>query len=623
MPTLNGAEDAEVVLPLPMAPNAAQIRGREDYNILAKLKPGVSVEAAQSEMDALTASLRVEHPDVYPPNGGLTFRIVPLREQVVGHARRSIVVLIGAVGCLLLVACANVANLLLSRALVRSKEIALRVVLGAGTARILRHLLLALAGGAAGLLLSHLGVRAIQSLGAESVPRASAIAIDAEVLLFTLLVSTASGLLFGLVPALRVSRLDLNDQLKSVSRSASAGSAVWGRGGNLRRVLVAAELALSVMLLIGAGLLVRSFARLQEVHPGFNAAHTMTVELTLSGREYTDVAVMLEAYRDLWARLGRIPGVTAAGGVSALPLSQMMSWGPVTVEGRIPPPGEKFVNVDQRIVAGDYFRAMEIPLLGGRAFTEQDTRANPRVAIVDSHMARQLWPGQDPVGKRLKLGALDSNSPWVTVVGIVGRIRQDGLDAESRIAIYVPQTQYPTRAMNAVVRSRGDAASLTPAIREQIRELDPDLPMYGVRTMDERVDASLARRRFSMLLLTLFAVLALGIASVGVYGVISYLVTQGVREIGIRLALGATPRRILGMVVQHGMRVALTGVASGLAGALLLTRFMRGLLFGVGERDPLTFVATPVVLAAVALAATYIPARRAARIDPIESLRRE
>jgi predicted permease len=266
---------------------------------------------------------------------------------------------------------------------------------------------------------------------------------------------------------------------------------------------------------------------------------------------------------------------------------------------------------------------MEIPLLGGRIFNEQDTRTNPRVAVIDSYMAEQLWPGQDPIGRRLKLGGLDSTSPWVTIVGMVGRIRQDALDSESRIALYLPQTQYPTRAMNIVVRGRGDAESLTPAIRQQISEIDPDLPMYGVRTMDDRVDASLARRRFSMLLLTLFACLALGIASVGVYGVIAYLVSQGVREIGIRLALGATPRRILGMIVGQGMRVALTGVAVGLAGSLVLTRFMRGLLFGVGERDPLTFVVTPALLAAVALAATYIPARRAARIDPIESLRRE
>ena len=629
VPTLGVVADAELVLPLPLPPNAPQIRGREDYNVVAKLKPGVSVRQAQAEMDGLTARLRRDHPELYPPNGGLTFSVVPLQEQVVGDVRRSLVILVGAVGFVLLIACANVANLLLSRAVARQREMAVRAALGAGRARLVRQLLtesllLALAGGALGRVFAALSLQGIRVLGAKSVPRLHEIGIDTGVLAFTLAVSALSGLLFGLAPALRLGRVDLQRALQDAGRGAAGAGSVWGRGQNLRRSLVVAELALSVVLLIGAGLLVRSFAHLQQVSPGFNVSDVLTFELTMTGRKYADVQALSETYRQLWARLARIPGVTAAGGVSALPLSQMMSWGPITIEGRTPPPGEKFVNADQRMVAGGYFRAMEIPLLQGRDFNEQDTRANPRVAIVDEYMARQMWPGQDPIGKRLRTGGIDTNvnAPWMTVVGVVGRIKQDTLESESRIALYLPHAQVPARAMNVVVRARG-AAALTSLVRREIRELDPDLPLYGVRTMEARVDESLARRRFSMLLLTLFAALALGLATIGIYGVIAYLVSQGTRELGIRLALGATPSRILGAIVAHGMSIAAVGVGLGLAGAFALTRVMGSLLYGVRASDPLTFLGIAALLTAIALAASLIPARRAARIDPVVSLRTE
>ena len=627
MPTLNGAENAELVLPLPLGPKAAEFRGREDYNIIGALKPGTSTGAAQAEMDAITARLRRDHPEVYPPNGGLTFSIVPLHEQVVGDVRRSLVVLAGAVGFVLLIACANVANLLLSRALARQREMAIRSALGAGRARIVRQLmtesvLLAVAGGGLGLLLSLASVEWIHALGTRSIPRLHDIAVDGRVLMFTLGVSLLSGVLFGLAPALRLSRLDLHDNLKDASRGSAGIGAVWGRGGHIRRVLVVSELALSVMLLIGAGLLVRSFIHLQQTPPGFNPSGLLTLELTMSGRRYTGAPVVVETYRQLWPRLDRLPGVTAAGAASALPLSQMFSWGPITVEGRTRQPGEAFINADQRIVAGRYFEAMEIPLRSGRFFTEHDTRETGRVAIVDEFMAEQLWPGQDPIGKRLQTGT-NSDAPWTTVVGVVGRVKQYALDSDSRIAMYFAHAQYPIRAMNVVLRTRADPAALTADVRRELREVDPDLPMYGVRTMAERVDESLARRRFSMLLLTLFAGLALGLASIGTYGVLAYLVSQGTREIGIRLALGATPRRILVLIVRHGMTVALAGVALGVAGALLLTRFMRTLLFGVTASDPLTFAGIAGLLTLVALLASYLPARRAARIDPMVSLRSE
>ena len=628
LPTLNGAEDAEIVLPLPLGEDDARIRTREDYNIIGKLKPGVGVAEAQAEMDAITARLRREYPAEYPPNGGLTFSIVPLQEQVVGNVRQTLVVLTGAVGFVLLIACANVTNLLLSRALARQKEIAVRAALGAGRGRLVRQLLtesvmLSCAGGALGLLLAWSSIYGIRALGQSSVPRLHEIAIDSRVLLFTLGISIAAGILFGLAPALRLGRPDLLGFLKDAGRGASGAGAVWGRGRNLRRLLVVAELALSVVLLVGAGLLIRSFIRLQEVPPGFDASNVLTLELTMIGKKYPDATAALETYRQLWEKLARLPGVSASGGVSALPLSQMFSWGPITVDGRTPPAGEEFINADMRMIGGDYLRAMRIPLREGRFFNEHDTRTNPRVVIVDEHMAEQLWPGVSPLGGRIRIGGAESTTPWLTVVGVVGRIKQYTLDADSRIAIYLAQTQYPARAMNVVLRSSTDPAGLAGAVRQQVSALDPDLPIYNVRTMEERVRASLAPRRFAMLLLAVFAALALGLAAIGIYGVMAYLVSQGTRELGIRIALGATPRGIVTLVVRQGLGVAAAGIALGVGAAFVLTRFMQSLLFGVGAADPLTFAAIPALLAGVALVASCVPARRAARIDPVVSLSAE
>jgi predicted permease len=630
LPTLGGAEHAEIMIPLPLAADAATVRNREDYNILGKLKPGVQVEAAQKEMDGITARLRDAHPDFYPPNGGLTFSIVPLQEYVVGSVRRSVVVLGAAVACVLLIACANVANLLLSRGLARQREIAVRSAIGASRSRIAAQLLtesvlLAAAGGIVGLVFASWTLDAIRLLGTKSVPRLHEITMNVEVLLFTLAVSLLSGILFGLAPTLRLSRMDVQSNLKDAGRGSSAATALWGRGNNLRRALVVTELALSVMLLIGAGLLIRSFIQLQRVPPGFNPSGVLTLELTMTGRKYADAATVLETYKQLWQRLAHLPGVTAAGGVSALPLSGMMAWGPITVEGRMPAAGEKFINVDIRIVGGDYFSAMQIPLRSGRLFNEHDTRQSQRVVLIDEHMAAQLWPGEDPVGKRIRTGGFDvtANTPWMVVVGVVGRIKQDALDADSRMAIYSAQTQVPGRGMNVVVRTEADPAGLANAVRRQIHELDPDLPLYNVRTMENRVDESLARRRFSMLLLTLFAMLALGLAAVGIYGVIAFLVSQSTREMGIRMALGATPGGIRKLIVKQGLLVAIVGVGIGVTGALFLSTFISALLFGVKARDPLTFAAIPLILGGVALLASYVPAIRASKIDPVVSLRTE
>jgi predicted permease len=628
MPTLDGAEQADILLPLPLPADASRNRDHEDYNIIGKLKPGVSIKQAQAEMDTITAHLRRDYPETYPPNGGLTFGIVPLLEQVVGDVRRTLYVLLGAVAFVLLIACANVANLLLSRAVARQKEIAIRTAMGANRIRIARQLLtesilLALSGGILGVLFSYWSLHWIHILGPKSVPRLNAISINRETLIFTFLLSLLSGILFGLAPALRASLLNLHATLKDAGRGSAGTSSMWGHGNNLRRLLVVSELALCVMLLIGAGLLIRSFARLQDVQPGFNPRNVLTLELTMSSRKYDDKQAVLATYHQLFERLERLPGVTAAGAVTALPLSEMFAWGPITVEGRVLPPGENFINADERMVNGHYFQAMEIPLLEGRLFNDQDTATSPPVLIIDDYMAKQLWPNQDSVGKRIHFGGVTAKAPWVTVVGVVGRIKQYTLDSDSRIAFYLPQTQHVTRAMNVVVRSGIDPAALGSAVKQEIRGLDGDLPLYNVRTMTQRVDESLARRRFSMLLLVLFACLALVLATIGVYGVMAYLVSQGTREIGIRMALGATPGGILSLVVRKGMILALSGVAIGLAGAFALTRLMQSLLFGVDATDPLTFVAISGLLTLIALIASYIPAQRAARIDPAVSLRYE
>jgi predicted permease len=629
MPTLDGAEQAEILLPLPLPANAAQNRDREDYNIVGKLKPGVSVQQAQAEMNTITAHLRHDFPEVYPPNGGLTFGIVPLLEQVVGNVRRTLYLLLGAVGFVLLIACVNLANLQLSRGVARQKEFAVRAALGATRARIVRQLLtesvlLAFAGGALGIALAFLALYLVQLLGPQSVPRVNNIGIGLGALAFTLVVCILSAILFGLAPALRVSRVDVQTALQDTSRTSAGASAIWGRGNNLRRSLVIAEIALCAMLLIGAGLLIRSFVRVRDVNPGFNPRNVLTLELMMTGERYKNKEAVLAAYHELWQRLESLPGVTAAGAVTSLPLSQMFAWGPITVEGRVPPPGEKFINADIRVANGHYFQAMEIPLREGRLFSDDDLANKPGVAVVDDYMAQQLWPNQDPIGKRLHFGGInDTDSPWITVVGVVGRVKQYTLDADSRIALYVPQMQYQTRAMNVVMRSSNDPVALAGAVKQQIHELNPDLPLYNVTTMQERFDKSLARRRFTMLVLGTFAAISLVLAMIGIYGLIAYLVGQGSREVGIRLALGATPANIKTLIVRGGMVLALWGVGIGIGGALVVSRLMRSLLFGVGVTDVVTFVAVPALLACIAFFASYIPARRASRIDPSTSLRCE
>lgn len=568
LPILTGPDQVEIVLSLPMPNGAAQIRTHEDYTILGRLRRGVSLEKAQAEMDTLTARLRRDYPEVYPPNGRLTFSIVPLLDQVVGNTRRPLALLLAAVGFVLLIVCANVTNLLLTRAVSREKEIAVRAALGANQKRIVRQLLteslaMAAGGGALGVLLAWLSVRWIQTLGAGSVPRLQEISIDPRVALFTLAVSLGAGVIMGLAPALRSSRLALSGTLGNASRGVSGGT-LWGRGNHFRRLLVVGEVALSVVLLIGAGLLIRSFARLNNVPPGFQAPGVLTFDLAMARRKYNSAPVILSAYRELWERMERLPGVTAAGGITSLPFTDQFSWTPITIEGRVPPAGEKFLNADARIAGGRYFEAMRIPLIAGRFFNEDDTRDKPRVTIVDERMAREFWPGQSAIGKRIQVLYLGRDS-WLTIVGVVGRVKQDSLDGDPRIAFYQPQTQASARAMTVVLRTGADPLAMTGAAKREIQQLDAALPMYSVRSMEQLVAQSLAPRRFLENLLTLFAAIALVLAALGIYGVMACQVSQGTRELGIRAALGATRKTIVWMVLGRGMTLAVCGVAIGMA----------------------------------------------------------
>ncbi|HET9370407.1 MAG TPA: ADOP family duplicated permease, partial [Vicinamibacterales bacterium] len=547
---------------------------------------------------------------------------------VVGGVRTSVIVLAGSVGFVLLIACANVANLLLARAASRQREVAIRSALGASRGRLARQLLtesvvLAVIGGAVGVALAMAGVRWMHALQPQNVPRLGSIAVDTPVLLFTAGLSIASGILFGLAPVFGSGRVNVQAVLRDAGRGMAASGALLGRGLGLRRLLVVAELALAVMLLIGAGLLVRSFAHVLRQPAGFDASGVLTFELSLAGQRYPDAAAVRQGYQNLWERLDQLPGVVRTGAVTTLPLTARMAWGPMTAEGVAPPPGENFYNADMRTAGGRYFEAMGIPLIRGRLFGPEDVAGGQRVVIVDDVMADELWPGQDPIGRRVKFGDANSPSPWETVIGVVGRVKHYGLDTGGRMAMYRSLTQSGARTMFVTVRASVHPESLVAPVTAAVHAVDPDVPISNMRTMSGRVSASLAQRRFAMTLLSLFAVVALALAGIGVYGVLAFLVSQGTREVGIRIALGATPWTILGMVVGRGLGVTAAGVLIGLAGAFALTRFMQSLLFGVPAADLATFGGVAAAATLIAIAASVIPARRASAVDPMVSLRSE
>ena len=624
IPTVSGLDRADVLLPLPLSAELRQNRGSENYNVMARLKAGVTLAQAQAQVDAIVESLKQDYPDAYPANSGFTISVQPLFEEVVGAIRPALLVLLGAVAFVLLIACVNVANLLLTRATARQKEFAIRTALGAGRLRLVRQLLtegvlLSLAGGALGLLLAVWSLDALRGLNVNSVPRLREVSVDTRVLFFTFAVSLLVGLVFGLVPALKATRTSLNKVMKEDGRAAAGP-----RGNRVRSLLIASEIALSLMLLIGAGLLIRSFVKLQNVDPGFRADKVLSLRLSLVGQKYPNVDVRAEFYRRLWERLNTTPGIEAAGGVSVLPLSPGVSWGGIWVEGYAAAPGETSLQSDQRITSPDYFKVMGIELRQGRFFEASDAKEGQKVAVIDERFADQFFPGADPLGKRLKRGDLSSDNPWITIVGVVRTVNQYALDSEPpRPAFYTPHAQDPGSTMYVVVRTAGDPAQMAGVVTGEVNTLDADLPVYGVSPMEQRLSGSLAERRFSLLLLGVFAVLAMLLAAVGIYGVMNYSVAQRTHEIGIRMALGAQVKDVYRLVIGHGLRLTLGGVAAGIVGALFLTRFMAGLLYGISATDWVTFMGVSLFLAAVALAACYLPARKAAKVDPMMALRYE
>ena len=602
----------DVCVPLRLSVEKAP-RGLHFLRVLGRLRPGPDLAQARAELESAARQMRT---DKLTRHG---IEIVPLQESMVGETRPALLVLLGAVGFVLLIACANATNLLLARAATRRKEIAIRLAVGAGRLRLIRQLLtetliLSVLGGGLGLLLALWGVDLLVS-AVPRLPRLEEIRIDGVVLAFTTGISLLTGLLFGLAPALQAASADLQESLKEGGRQ-SGGSAARRR---LRNLLVVSEVALSLVLLIGAGLLIRSFERVLGDERGFDASRVLAVDLNLPPAS-SEPAKQIAFFSALLDRVQKLPGVEAAGVVSHLPLSGNNTNSGIKIEGRSWPEDETPL-ADDRLVSTDYFRSLRIPILKGRAFTEQDREGAPRVAIINESLARRFFPNVDPIGKRIDMNW--KSSGWQEIVGVVGDVKHDGLDLPSSPAIYVPFLQAPDAGMTLVVRSGGDPLGLVQVIRDEVHHVDKNQPLSRVRTMEAVVAESVGPRRISMSLLSGFAALALFLAAIGIYGVIACSVTQRTHEIGIRMALGAGRGDVLRLVVGQGLKLVGMGVALGLIAAWPLARLLSGLLFKVSATDPWTFAAIPLLLAGVALCACYLPARRAARVDPLTALRFE
>jgi putative ABC transport system permease protein len=605
-----------------VAPNR---HGYEYLLGVARLKHGVSVGQAQAEIDRVADRLRA---DFYESGWGII--LTPLREQLVGDIRPALWILLGSVGCVLLIACANVANLLLARAASRQREISIRTALGAGRWRVVRQLLtesalLALAGGALGLLLAFLGVRllaatALMEIGGPAI-EPDTVAIDPPVLAFTLIVALLTGLLFGLVPALQASRPDVVRALNEGGRSAAIGAS----GHRLLNLFVVCEMAIAMVLLIAAGLLIRSFVRLQGVDPGFRSAGVLTVRVSLPPDGYQDGARVAAFYRQVVERIAALPGVGGAAVIDNVPMGGNNQQASFDLEGMPSAPGEPGPHGDTRTVSPGYFSVMGIPLLQGRLFDSRDSEDALPVAVIDETLARRYWPDGDPIGQRIAAGweSRDDTPRWRQIVGVVGHTRQYGLDGLSKFQYYFPQEQSPRREMAVVVRAASNPLGLVAAIRRVVADIDPNQPIYAERTMQQILAGSLAARRFSMLLLSIFAAVALLLAAVGIYGVMSYSVTQRTRELGVRMALGASTGDVLRLVVRQGLTLALIGLGLGIGAALALSRVLVSLLFEVTATDPATFAGLSTLLVLIAAVACLVPALRAARVDPVTALRHE
>jgi putative ABC transport system permease protein len=608
--------DAELWTPLGLDPALDyRIRAGRYLKGLARLAPGVTAAEADAQLQALARQLEEEYPRF---NGGWSAAVVPLTEQVVGAARRTIFVLAGVVAFVLLIACANVANLQLARAAGRRREIAVRAALGASRARVVRDLLtesvlLAMVGGGLGLLLALWGTEALVAAAPAGLPRADEIGISGRALLFTCVLSLATGVLFGLMPALQASRADLHETLKEGSRGTTANRA--------RGLLVAAQLALSLVLLVGAGLMLRSFAELSRVSPGFTAEHLLTARVSLPDARYDTDPKQGALFASLLERARGLPGVRSASVINFLPFGGLGSATNYFIAGRpLPRPNDEPVATISA-VDPDFFRTMEIPVLQGEPFTERDGPTAPKKVAISRRLADEQFPGMDPIGQRILM-------PWrdtlvAEIVAVVGDVHSAGLDSMPRPTLYWNFAQFPWSGATVVVRTSGDPLSVAEPLRRELQAIDPELPLGRVKPMEAYLGDSVATRRFTMLLIGAFAAVAVILAAIGIAGVMTNGVAQRTREIGVRLALGARPADVLRMVLRQGMTMVAAGIVAGVLGALALTRVLQGLLYGTSPTDPLTFAGVAALLAVIALVATYLPARRATRVDPLEALRSE
>jgi putative ABC transport system permease protein len=598
-------------------------RTNEFLSFIGRLAPGVTADRAQAEMHTLARQLKATFRNSYASDWDL--QVTTLNDEASGGLRTALLVLLGAVGFVLLIACANVANLQLARTAGRAREIAVRVALGASPTQLMRQLLtesvlLSLVGGAIGVLLAAWGVPALLALTPRTLPSTGQVQTDLAVLAFALAASVATGLLFGVLPAVQVGRADVHESLKEGSR----GSVGDRRSLALRRGLVVTTVALALTLLSGAGLLIRSFSRLVGVDPGFQPDRLLTFNVSLPQAKYSNDTVRIAVLNRLVAAIQAVPGVVSAGGTSNIPFGGNWSTSSFNVEGYQPPTSASMPWGDVRVVTAGYLPAIRAPLKAGRQFDESDRLGGAWVCIVDEDLVRRFWPHADPIGKRITFNNLtDTNITWINVVGVVAHTLHTGLDDQHRVQVYFPLSQRGLPFLGVVVRTAGDPMAVLGSVRAAVREVDADIPLAGVNTMDALITQTTGPRRFSLLLLAGFAALAMVLASIGLYGVMSYTVTQRARELGVRLALGAGTGDVLGLVLRQGIQLAMAGVVIGLVAALALTRVMKGMLFNVGATDPVTFVLMPLLLVGVAGLASWLPARRATRVDPIEALRTE
>jgi predicted permease len=598
---------------------------------IARIKPDLTVQQAQAKLDSFVGNLRNEFPKDYPPEIGWSVRLLPAREALVGSVQTTLLMLLGAVGLVLLIGCVNIANLLLARSSARQREMAIRLAMGAGRGRLTRQLLtesllLSFLGGAVALVIVIALKSLLLGLVPPDTPRLNEVGVNPSVLIFVFLISTLTGLLFGLIPALQASRPDLVGNLKEGSQGAGSGA----HHQRFRSGLVIVEFALSLVLMIAAGLLLRSFARLMDVNPGFDSSHVLLARIWLpvpnnpDRDPYRPPAKRAAFVKEVLRRISALPGVqyAAIGAGGGVPLLDQNRGGVFTIEDQ-PAIDANRPRAKFSPVSADYFRVLGTPLKSGRFFEARDDEQAPRVALIDEALAHRFFPNTDPIGRHIKPGPRESNGPWMTITGVVGNIKSDGFDQPDQPHLYVPILQSPSYAMAVYVRTEGNPAGLTQPLRQQVQAVDPNLPLFGEQTMDDLVSASLGQRRFGMRVVGLFGVLALFMAGIGIYGVMAYSVNQRTREIGIRLALGASTGAILRWLLRQGMRLTLIGVGLGLLGALALTRLLRGLLFGIAPTDIVTYASLTLLLAAVALLACYIPARRATKVDPLVALRYE